>query len=141
MFLEEKDMNLWLYQNVFRLLFVRRLIINTSNFFVYMEQVALKLWLYENVEAVVSMYEDRFDLCTFQSQLIKEPSRDRQTENYSWWKNLTQRKSGPVTSASSYVKIMSISISVKRTKELRALKGWYASSLCPTAISSACMYN
>lgn len=87
-------------------------------------EVALKLWLYENVEAVVSMYEDRFDLCTFQSQLIKEPSRDWRTENYSWWKNLTQRKSGPVTSASSYVKIMSISISVKRTKELRALKGW-----------------
>ncbi|ESR56865.1 hypothetical protein CICLE_v10019729mg [Citrus x clementina] len=87
-------------------------------------EVALKLWLYENVEAVVSMYEDCFDLCTFQSQLIKEPSRDRRTENYSWWKNLIQRKSGPVTSASSYVKIMSISISVKRTKELRALKGW-----------------
>ncbi|GAY40128.1 hypothetical protein CUMW_049660 [Citrus unshiu] len=92
-------------------------------------EVALKLWLYENVEAVVSMYEDCFDLCTFQSQLIKEPSRDRRTENYSWWKNLIQRKSGPVTSASSYVKIMSISISVKRTKELRALKGRYYFSL------------
>lgn len=105
--------------------------------FVFLEQVALKLWLYQNVEAVVSMYEDRFDLCTFQSQLIEKPSRDQRTENHSWWKNLTQRKSGPMTSASSYIKIMSISIPVKRTKELRALKGWYASSLC---LSLACMY-
>lgn len=87
-------------------------------------EVALKLWLYQNVEAVVSMYEDRFDLCTFQSQLIEEPSRDQRTENHSWWKNLTQRKSGPMTSASRYIKIMSISIPMKRTKELRALKGW-----------------
>ncbi|KAJ4728506.1 Phosphoglycolate phosphatase [Melia azedarach] len=87
-------------------------------------EVALKQWLYQNVEAVVSMYEDRFDLCTFESQPVEEASKDHQTENYSWWKKLTQRKSEPVVSALHYIEIMNISISVKRTKELRALTGW-----------------
>ncbi|KAF2292607.1 hypothetical protein GH714_025992 [Hevea brasiliensis] len=42
-------------------------------------EVALNQWLYQNVEAVVSMYEDRFDLCTLQSIVIEEPSKN-QTE-------------------------------------------------------------
>lgn len=85
------------------------------------------------------MYEDRFDLCTFQSQLLEESSRDIQVENHNWWKKLTQRKSGTSTSASSYIEIIQISISVRRTKELRAVTGWYAFCLCPIAILLSCM--
>ncbi|XP_044501061.1 uncharacterized protein LOC123222390 isoform X2 [Mangifera indica] len=87
-------------------------------------EVALNLWLYQNVEAVVSMYEDRFDLCTFQSQLIEESIVDVQFENDNWWKKLTCRKSEISFSASSYIEIIQMSISVRRTKELRALTGW-----------------
>ncbi|KAK3193276.1 hypothetical protein Dsin_024586 [Dipteronia sinensis] len=94
-------------------------------------EVALNLWVYQNVEAVVSMYEDRFDLCTLQSQLIEDSSGDLQNLNYSWWKKLISRKSGTVKSALSYIEIIGTSISVKRTMELRALTGWrYYFSLC-----------
>uniref|UniRef100_A0A5B7A9R6 Uncharacterized protein n=1 Tax=Davidia involucrata TaxID=16924 RepID=A0A5B7A9R6_DAVIN len=86
-------------------------------------EVALNQWLHQNMEAVVSMYEDRFDLCMLQSQFIEEPSKS-QTEKFSWWKKLTLRKSGSVLSPSRYVVISYISVPVKRTKELRALIGW-----------------
>ncbi|KAK0581165.1 hypothetical protein LWI29_010811 [Acer saccharum] len=94
-------------------------------------EVALNIWVYQNVEAVVSMYEDRFDLCTLQSQLIEDSSGDLRNVNYSWWKKLILRKSGTVKSALRYIEITRTSISVKRTKELRALTGWrYYFSLC-----------
>ncbi|XP_057985082.1 uncharacterized protein LOC110671825 isoform X2 [Hevea brasiliensis] len=86
-------------------------------------EVALNQWLYQNVEAVVSMYEDRFDLCTLQSIVIEGPSKN-QTENPSWWKNLTGRKHGTIPCSLSYVVISQFSMPVKRTKELRALTGW-----------------
>ncbi|KAJ9176561.1 hypothetical protein P3X46_011863 [Hevea brasiliensis] len=86
-------------------------------------EVALNQWMYQNVEAVVSMYEDRFDLCTLQSIIIEEPSQN-QTENPSWWKNLTRRKSETMPSSLCYVVISQFSMPVKRTKELRALTGW-----------------
>lgn len=77
------------------------------------------------------MYEDRFDLCTFQSQLIEESIVDVQFENDNWWKKLTCRKSEISFSASSYIEIIQMSISVRRTKELRALTGWYAFHFVP----------
>ncbi|KAG5514719.1 hypothetical protein RHGRI_035944 [Rhododendron griersonianum] len=86
-------------------------------------EVALNQWLHQNMEAVVSMYEDRFDLRTLQSQLIEGPSKTN-TDNFSWWKRLTLRKSESVASPLHYVVINDISITVKRTKELRALTGW-----------------
>ncbi|KAA8543471.1 hypothetical protein F0562_021034 [Nyssa sinensis] len=86
-------------------------------------EVALNQWLHQNMEAVVSMYEDRFDLCTLQSQFIEE-SGQRQNEKFSWWKKLTLRKSGSVLSPLRYVVIGYISVPVRRTKELRALTGW-----------------
>lgn len=86
-------------------------------------EVALKQWLYQNMEAVVSMYEDCFDLCTLQSQLIEEPSKS-QAENFSWWKKLTVRQSGSLSTPSQCVVISHFSMPVKRTKELRALTGW-----------------
>ncbi|KAL5794828.1 hypothetical protein ACOSP7_003422 [Xanthoceras sorbifolium] len=87
-------------------------------------EVALNMWLYQNVEAVVSMYEDRFDLYTFKNQVIEDSSGDLPNVNYSWWKKLSSRKSGTVTSTLRCIEIIRTSISVKRTKELRALTGW-----------------
>ncbi|KAH7517527.1 hypothetical protein FEM48_Zijuj09G0074400 [Ziziphus jujuba var. spinosa] len=85
-------------------------------------EVALNQWLYQNMESVTSMYEDRFDLHTLQSQLIKEPG-NRHSENQ-WWKRFTQKKSE--TGSSSYYTVISqFSMPVKRTKELRALTGCY----------------
>ena len=86
--------------------------------------MALNQWLYQNLEAVVSMYEDRFDLYTLRSQPIEEKSSDY-AETYSWWKKLTLRKYESVSPSLNYVVISHFSLPVKRTKELRALTGWY----------------
>ncbi|CAN6684752.1 unnamed protein product [Malus baccata var. baccata] len=86
-------------------------------------EVALYQWLYQNLEAVASMYEDRFDLWTFQSQLIEE-SNNSWTENYKWWKWLSWKKSDTASSTLHQVVISQFSMPVKRTKELRALTGW-----------------
>ncbi|KAL9397699.1 hypothetical protein Peur_011952 [Populus x canadensis] len=85
-------------------------------------EVALNQWLYQNVEAVVSMYEDRFDLCTLQLKFIEEPC-ENQIEKHPWWKKLTLRKSIMMQS-SCFSAISHFSMPVKRTKELRALTGW-----------------
>lgn len=73
--------------------------------------------------AVVSMYEDQFDLCTLRSKLIEE-CRGSEAENFGWWKKLSFRRSGPILSL-RFVEINHITVPVKRTKELRALIGWY----------------
>ncbi|KAF3593519.1 hypothetical protein DY000_02025654 [Brassica cretica] len=57
-------------------------------------EVALYQWLHQNMEAVVSMYKDRFDLYILQTQVINNPDGGDNTK------------------------------SVKRTKELKALSGW-----------------
>uniref|UniRef100_A0A6N2NBP6 Uncharacterized protein n=1 Tax=Salix viminalis TaxID=40686 RepID=A0A6N2NBP6_SALVM len=85
-------------------------------------EVALNQWLYQNVEAVVSMYEDRFDLCTLQLKSIEEPC-ENQIEKHTWWKKLTLGKSKMMQS-SYFSAISHFSMPVKRTKELRALTGW-----------------
>lgn len=86
-------------------------------------EVALNQWLFQNVEAIVSMYEDRFDLCTLKSQPIEAP-RSSRTENYSWWKRFSLGKTESVASPIQQIVISQFSMPVKRTKELRALKGW-----------------
>lgn len=86
--------------------------------------MVLSQWLYQNMDAVASMYEDRFDLRTLQNQLIQNPINS-ETEKFSWWKNIGFMKSQPVLSPLRFVVINSISVPVKRTKELRALTGWY----------------
>ncbi|XP_060180401.1 uncharacterized protein LOC132610137 isoform X1 [Lycium barbarum] len=86
-------------------------------------EAALNQWLHQNMETVVSMYEDRFDLYTFQLQLIEESSK-RKVQNVNWWKKLRMMSSQPVLSQLNTVVINQISIPVKRTKELRALTGW-----------------
>lgn len=84
-------------------------------------EVALNQWLYQNLEAIVSMYEDRFDLYTLKSQLIEEKSSDY-AETSSWWKKLMLRENESVLTSLQYVVISHFSMSVKRTKELRALE-------------------
>ncbi|XP_048138893.1 uncharacterized protein LOC115742466 isoform X2 [Rhodamnia argentea] len=86
-------------------------------------EVALNLWLHQNIEAVVSMYEDRFDLCILQSQPIEEPSKSI-SENLGWWENFFRKKSGTRSSLLHHVIVGQFSMPVKRTKELRALTGW-----------------
>ncbi|PSR86371.1 Ycf55-like protein [Actinidia chinensis var. chinensis] len=86
-------------------------------------EVALDQWLHQNMEAVVSMYEDRFDLRTLQSQVTEGASK-MEAENFSWWKKLALGKSKSVSSPFRYVVINHVSVTVKRTKELRALTGW-----------------
>lgn len=73
--------------------------------------------------AVASMYEDRFDLSILECQLIE--SRSDENENFGWLKKIGFMRSGSISSSPRYVSISSISIPVKRTKELRALVGWY----------------
>ncbi|XP_052170534.1 uncharacterized protein LOC127786866 isoform X2 [Diospyros lotus] len=86
-------------------------------------EVALNQWLHRNMEAVISMYEDRLDLCMIQRQIVEVPSENK-TEKFSWWKKLTLRESRSESSPLYSVVIGWISITVKRTKELRALAGW-----------------
>ncbi|GMH27905.1 hypothetical protein Nepgr_029748 [Nepenthes gracilis] len=86
-------------------------------------EVAMRQWFYENVAEVVSMYEDRFDLCTLQSHLVQEPVQSR-TENLSWWKKLSLKRCAITQSQRCYYVVSLFSLTVKRTKELRALAGW-----------------
>lgn len=86
-------------------------------------EAAMNQWLHQNMEAVVSMYEDRFDLYTFQRQLIEESSKSK-VQNDSWWKKFRVMSSQPVLSQLSTILISQISMPVKRTRELRALTGW-----------------
>ncbi|KAJ4969390.1 hypothetical protein NE237_016091 [Protea cynaroides] len=85
-------------------------------------EVALNQWLHQNMESIVLMYEDRFELCTLQVQFLKEQKSE--TGEFYWWKKLGLRISKPTLSPLSYVVISQLSISLKRTKELRALTGW-----------------
>ncbi|KAE8676267.1 hypothetical protein F3Y22_tig00111621pilonHSYRG00410 [Hibiscus syriacus] len=86
-------------------------------------EMALNQWLYQNLEAIVSMYEDRFDLYTLKNQLIEENGSDC-AETYSWWKKIMPRKYESAPASLQYVVISHFSLSVKRTKELKALTGW-----------------
>ncbi|KAJ4871183.1 hypothetical protein Rs2_47196 [Raphanus sativus] len=89
-------------------------------------EVALYQWLHQNMEAVVSMYEDRFDLYILQTQVINNPDGGDDTESRSWWRKLTPGKAKAASSSSPlrYSIISDFSLPVKRTKELKALSGW-----------------
>ncbi|PIA40176.1 hypothetical protein AQUCO_02500107v1 [Aquilegia coerulea] len=85
-------------------------------------EMALKQWLHQNMNSVVSMYEDRFDLYIFQLQ-TKESDKSQQDKLH-WWKKLTMKKAAFTFSPLQYMQISPLSMSVKRTKELRSLNGW-----------------
>ncbi|KAF8105621.1 hypothetical protein N665_0157s0189 [Sinapis alba] len=88
-------------------------------------EVALYQWLHQNMEAVVSMYEDRFDLYILQTQVINNPDGGDDTKSRSWWRKLTPGKAKAASSPPLRYSIISdFSLPVKRTKELKALSGW-----------------
>ncbi|CAL0304516.1 unnamed protein product [Lupinus luteus] len=86
-------------------------------------EVTLNQWLHHNIGTVVSMYEDRFDLWTLESQPIDLPD-STQTGKQSWWKRLTQQNSKTISPELHCIAISPLLMPVKRTKELRALIGW-----------------
>ncbi|KAL4190395.1 hypothetical protein AMTRI_Chr07g24550 [Amborella trichopoda] len=86
-------------------------------------EVALSNWLHQNVDSVVSMYEDRFDLCSLQTQIIKKPI-ESSSEKVSWWRKLTLGKPMETTSSLQCIVIREVSLPMKRTTELRSLTGW-----------------
>ncbi|XP_020583918.1 uncharacterized protein LOC110027006 isoform X2 [Phalaenopsis equestris] len=83
-------------------------------------EVLLKQWLQQNFESVVSLYEDRFELFVL-SRLKMGEELENQTKT-SIWKKLAFSKRA-ISSASNCVQIKTISLTVKRTKELQALTG------------------
>ncbi|KAK4765858.1 hypothetical protein SAY87_007500 [Trapa incisa] len=86
-------------------------------------EIALNQWLHQNMEAVVSMYEDRFDLNVLQSRFTMETSRST-SENSGWWKDLFMKKSATMKSPLQHIVIGNFTMPVKRTRELRGLTGW-----------------
>ncbi|CAN7101794.1 unnamed protein product [Brassica rapa subsp. narinosa] len=88
--------------------------------------LALYQWLHQNMEAVVSMYEDRFDLYILQTQVINNPDGGDDVKGGNWWRKLTPGKAKAASSSAPlrYSVISDFSLPVKRTKELKALSGW-----------------
>ncbi|CAJ1796996.1 unnamed protein product [Sphenostylis stenocarpa] len=86
-------------------------------------EVALNQWLCHNMDTVVSMYEDRFDLCILESKPI-DLTDNIQSEEQNWWMRLTQQNSKTTSPELRCIEISRFSMPVKRTKELRALTGW-----------------
>ncbi|XP_073222147.1 uncharacterized protein [Cicer arietinum] len=103
-------------------------------------EVALNQWLYHNMDTVVSMYEDRFDLCTLESQPIDLPDSS-QTEQQCWWKNLIQQHSKTMSHELHYIEINHFSMPIKRTKELRALTGCWKCKLVLQSYNLTCILH
>ncbi|KAK9726484.1 hypothetical protein RND81_05G218400 [Saponaria officinalis] len=86
-------------------------------------EVAMFEWMHRNFGEIVLMYEDQFELRVLSSKPCLG-SAEKQKENLSWWSKLTLKTSAKVESSLRYAVVSPFSLSVKRTKELRALKGW-----------------
>ncbi|WOK96834.1 hypothetical protein Cni_G05542 [Canna indica] len=96
---------------------------NIKSFSLMFSEVVLNQWLQENFESVTSMYEDRFELHVLRRELLDNPIQS-QNDSVDWWKKLPFRKSA-IKSSLPYVHISQFSLPLRRTKELRALTGWY----------------
>ena len=98
-------------------------------YFISLMKVAINGWLHQYFESVVSMYEDRFELYVLRRRACDNPV-DSQSEKTNWFRLAFQK---PSTSTSlDYVCISPYSLPVRRTKELRALTGWYIP--CPLSL-------
>ncbi|KAJ3697234.1 hypothetical protein LUZ61_000939 [Rhynchospora tenuis] len=84
-------------------------------------EVALNWWLNQYFESIVSMYEDRFELYIM-CQKEQENANSNLTNNINWWRVGFSKSASH--SSGKYVQLVPFSLSVKRTKELRALTGW-----------------
>ncbi|XP_021763391.1 uncharacterized protein LOC110728077 isoform X1 [Chenopodium quinoa] len=86
-------------------------------------EVAMREWIHQNFGEIVLMYEDRFDLRVLKTEPYRE-SAETLKESHSWWRRLTLKKSVHVQSSLRYSVVSTFSLTLKRTRELRALKGW-----------------
>ncbi|XP_074317262.1 uncharacterized protein LOC141653405 isoform X2 [Silene latifolia] len=86
-------------------------------------EVAMCEWIHRNFGEIVLMYEDRFDLRILKLEPYHESS-DKNKESLRWWSTLFLRNSVKSESSMRYAVISPFSLSLKRTRELRALKGW-----------------
>ncbi|KAF3323599.1 hypothetical protein FCM35_KLT12330 [Carex littledalei] len=84
-------------------------------------EVALNWWLNQYFESIVSMFEDRFELYIL-CQKEQENSNGNLAKNINWWRVGFAKPASP--SSGKYIQLVPFSLSVKRTKELRALSGW-----------------
>lgn len=85
----------------------------------------MREWIHQNFGQIVLMYEDRFDLRVLKIEPYRDPA-EKLKESRKWWKRLTLKKSVTVQSSLRYSVVGPFSLTLKRTRELRALKGWYA---------------
>lgn len=88
--------------------------------------MALNWWLNQYFESIVSMFEDRFELYII-CQKEQENSSGNLGKNINWWRVGFAKPASH--SSGKYIQLVPFSLSVKRTKELRALSGWYSLSL------------
>jgi hypothetical protein len=86
-------------------------------------KAAINGWLHQYFESVVSMYEDRFELYVLSRRACDNPV-DNQSERTNWFRLAFQKPSA--SNPMDYVCISPFSLPVRRTKELRALTGWYS---------------
>lgn len=91
-------------------------------------QVALRSWLQQNFSSVVAMFEDRFELWTIQRLYnggqISEEEIQKSTEQ---GPNARQDED-----PAQGIKLAVVQLSARRSKELRALTGWYFASSFPS---------
>ncbi|XP_057534562.1 uncharacterized protein LOC130812930 [Amaranthus tricolor] len=86
-------------------------------------EVAMREWIHQNFGEIVLMYEDRFDLRVLKLEPYPEAA-EKLKESYNWWTRLTLRKCVTVQPSPLYSIVSPFPLTLKRTKELRALQGW-----------------
>ena len=86
----------------------------------------MREWIHQNFGEIVLMYEDRFDLRVLKLEPYPEAA-EKLKESYNWWTRLTLRKCVTVQPSPLYSIVSPFPLTLKRTKELRALQGWYTS--------------
>lgn len=86
-------------------------------------EVAMCQWIHQNFGEIVLMYEDRFDLRVLKMEPYHETGQKHE-ENLSWWRKITLMKSVSTQPSLSCAVIRHFSLSLKRTREMRVLKGW-----------------
>lgn len=88
----------------------------------FRNEVALNRWLQDNFSSVIAIYEDRFNLWTLQSVVVKKPV-ETENNNNGWLKKVNPKKMVHEEILKDLV-ICKRVLQTKRTKELRALSGW-----------------
>lgn len=88
----------------------------------FRNEVALNRWLQDNFSSVIAIYEDRFNLWTLQSVVVKK-SAETENDNRGWYKKVNSKKMVHEELLKDFF-ICKRVLQIRRTKELRALSGW-----------------